>query len=67
MIVTTNIPCAAAVSADYVITLNGKEVAAMYTRVSKMPFNRDWPGKPLKTAEELHLRVNEYTENLIIR
>ena len=29
--------------------------------------NVTFNGKPLKTAEELHLQVNEYTENLIIR
>ena len=69
MIVTTNIPCAAAVSADYVITLNGKEVAAMYTRVSKMPFNRDWPGKqrPIEQSELASVLRFEADEPVFVR
>ncbi len=45
MITVTNIPSKDDISTKYAITLNGKKADAMYSRVSAIPFNRDWPGK----------------------
>ncbi len=45
MITVTNHPIASEISDDYKITVNGKMVSAVKTRVSSMPFNRLWPGK----------------------
>jgi len=59
-------PIASEICGNYEITVNGKKVSAVKTRVSAMPFNRLWPGKQrcikqTEYASYLSLSTDEQT------
>ncbi len=51
---------------DYIVKINGKEVSLDVARVSKVPFNRRWPGhqRPLDQAELINFLSLSSNESL---
>ena len=63
MITYVDYPIKNEIDDSYHITVNGKEVNAVKTRVSAMPFNRYWPGKQRATDQtEIAAYLSVFTD-----